>query len=301
MSGAADPVGAAAEAAKRHGVSAEGARLIHTGVNAVVDLGSVPVVARVMTTTAEIRGERAQGCAERDLAIVRHLLCAGAPVVPPSDLLPAGPHRSNGLILSFWKRVDHDPNRAPDPTGEGNALRRIHEALLSFDGALPRMHAVAEVPEVLRALVSRGALSVEDSRSLQANLEAELQAIESSGLPTQALHGDAHLRNVLRTPEGPLWCDFEDTGEGPIEWDLACLVASRRAFGGTHARQGEAALEAHGAPSDSARLSPFLRARALQSIAWGFVVAGEADAERRRLAASHLDWWKEVGRRHFAR
>ena len=55
--------------------------------------------------------------------------------------------------------MEHDPSREPDPVVEGNALRRIHEALASFDRKLPRMYAAAEVPAVLRVLASRGSLA----------------------------------------------------------------------------------------------------------------------------------------------
>ncbi|MBX3229103.1 MAG: phosphotransferase [Labilithrix sp.] len=39
----------------------------------------------------------------------------------------------------------------------------------------------------------------------------------------QAVHGDAHIRNVLATARGVLWTDWEDAFLEPIEFDLACL------------------------------------------------------------------------------
>jgi len=41
-------------------------------------------------------------------------------------------------------------------------------------------------------------------------------------MPAQPLHGDAHAGNVLVTPSGPMWNDFEDAWCGPVEWDYAC-------------------------------------------------------------------------------
>ena len=50
-------------------------------------------------------------------------------------------------------------------------------------------------------------------------------------VPLQAVHGDAWLGNVMRTPDGPLWSDFEKVCRGPRELDLACneTAARRRA------------------------------------------------------------------------
>jgi thiamine kinase-like enzyme len=44
------------------------------------------------------------------------------------------------------------------------------------------------------------------------------------GVAGQPLHGDAHLFNVLGTPRGPLWHDFETACHGPRKYDLAALA-----------------------------------------------------------------------------
>jgi hypothetical protein len=51
---------------------------------------------------------------------------------------------------------------------------------------------------------------------------------------------------------GALWVDLEDTCRGPLEWDLACLVANARALR-LDPRPGAAALAAYGRdPADPA-------------------------------------------------
>jgi phosphotransferase family enzyme len=49
----------------------------------------------------------------------------------------------------------------------------------------------------------------------------------------QPLHGDAHLYNVLGTPRGPFWHDFETACHGPREYDLAAFAenAALNAYG----------------------------------------------------------------------
>jgi len=39
----------------------------------------------------------------------------------------------------------------------------------------------------------------------------------------RSLHGEPHSGNVLHTPLGLRWIDFEGTCRGPLEWDLAFL------------------------------------------------------------------------------
>ena len=66
-----------------------------------------------------------------------------------------------------------------------------------------------------------------------------------SSLPTQALHGDVSLRNLLRTPRRLVWNDFEDTFRGPVHWDVASYVGSLRSHGAGE-RLVREMLEAYG-------------------------------------------------------
>lgn len=46
-------------------------------------------------------------------------------------------------------------------------------------------------------------------------------------------------------------------------------------------------------------MSPFLRARALQALAWGLAVSN--DPRARRAAQARLDWWFESGQVDYSR
>ena len=56
-------------------------------------------------------------------------------------------------------------------------------------------------------------------------------AVAAFDAPLQPVHGDAWLGNVLRTPAGPVWSDFERLCLGPRELDLTCNETAARSRG----------------------------------------------------------------------
>jgi len=162
----------------------------------------------------------------RELAVGSHAARAGAPVVPPSDLLPPGPHRRDGHVVAFWKYAGRP--REVEPVAAGDALRAIHDALVGYEGELPSLHT-----DDLVGIID----GLEPSADVE--LLRELGTRQPAG-PTQALHGDAHLANCL---PGPLWHDFETACRGPREFDLAALALSARMRADEASR---IALEAYG-------------------------------------------------------
>jgi Ser/Thr protein kinase RdoA (MazF antagonist) len=148
----------------------------------------------------------------RELEVGSHAARAGARVVPPSDLLPPGPHRHGGHVVAFWKYVGQP--REVEPIAAGEALRGIHDALADYPAKeLPFLHTADLV-------------AITDRLEPSADVEflQELGVQEPAG-PAQAIHGDAHLANCL---PGPLWHDFETACRGPREFDLAALALSAR-------------------------------------------------------------------------
>ena len=94
--------------------------------------------------------------------------------------------------------------------------------------------------------------------------------------PVQPLHGDAHLRNVLAGPDGPLWNDWEDTTLGPLHWDAACLIAPSVVSGSDDGARE--ALRAAGLDAlDPAELSIWTDARILQGAIWSLFMGRPDD------------------------
>lgn len=204
-------VEAAVSVARAHGVRCDDPVVLRDAWYVLVHLRPAPIVARV-SSDAPGAGS---GDVARELAVMQHAHSGGAPVVPPSDLLDPGPHEHDGRTIAFWTFVE-DLGEV-DAVTAGHGLRAIHEALADFEGDVPDLHDV----EPLLA-------------QLPASDDAELlRELATAPLPlAQALHGDAHLMNCMRTTSGTLWHDFETSCRGPREYDLAALVHHERIHGG---------------------------------------------------------------------
>jgi hypothetical protein len=264
---------AAAQVAREHGLRFEDEpRVIHQGSNLLLHLHPTPVVARVATTTAMVREGNAW--LTREVSVAGHVASKGAPAIPPSRELPPGPHEFSGLTMTFWELVQEVPE-PPDPKLAGRALSECHEALQTYTGDLPAMAVMTEAVQIVERFAADGTLSNRDAGLLREAAATSRKRIDDLDLPLQPVHADSHLGNLVNTPDGPLWTDWEDTCLAPTQWDVACLAASGRCFGHDPA-PGEAAIKAYGESPDDA----FVEARRLQGTAWGLVFARDHPEQR---------------------
>lgn len=114
--------------------------------------------------------------------------------------------------------AEHSPGTVPGSVF-GPMLGRLHLALGSYEGDLPPL--AGPLADIAMALAR-----CEDDILQRAAEELVPLALS---WPRRPLHGDAHTGNVLMTPAGPRWTDFEDVCVGPVEWDLASLTVSDEA------------------------------------------------------------------------
>jgi len=261
---------AAVEVAAEHGLRCDDPVVLRDAWHVLVHLRPLPVVARVSSGRPYPEGP-GENDVIVELAVGSHAARAGAPVVPPSDLLDSGPHRRNGHVVAFWHYVE--PKREVEPVAVGEGLRAIHEALADYDGELPSLHTedLARITDCLEP-------------SADVELLRELGLRQPAG-PTQALHGDAHLANCL---PGPLWHDFETACRGPVELDLAALALSARVRGDDASR---IALEAYG-DHDADMLEECLPLYAAWVYA-SFMIALPRRPELGRVLEERLGWLRE--------
>jgi Phosphotransferase enzyme family len=257
------PALAAAQAvAREHGVACDEAERIAAGSNVLVHLKPTPVVARVMTGTAVLHDDVEQWLA-CEVAVAAFVAERSDLVVPPSDMLPPGPHEQDGQWMTFWKFVPHDSQAPPpEPRELGRSLRHLHAALAGFPGDLARL---SETRDWLERLLGEIRPS-HDTDWLHSKLDALTPAVFESPLPVQPLHGDVSLSNLLCTEGGLVWNDLEDVCAGPVAWDVSGLVSSAMARGHS-AKFIEEILTAYGEPGVE-HLEPFLEAHALYDIVW---------------------------------
>jgi Phosphotransferase enzyme family len=198
--------------------------VLKDGSNLLVHLAPAPVVLRVATFTALIRGNGLPWL-EREVSLVSFLAGVGASVMQPSDLVPPGPHVVGGWAMSAWQFVDHERGVVPDPLTALRALDELHEAMRGFPGEMPLLvPAGDDLDRAIQFGVDRGVIGADAADELHGRRDGLLENLLSSAPEIQAQHGDAFPRNSLVTKSGVVWIDFEDCCSGPLLWDLATLI-----------------------------------------------------------------------------
>jgi hypothetical protein len=289
--GEASSLAAAQAVAREHGVACDEAVRIGAGSNVLVHLKPAPVVARVMTGTAVLHDDAEQWLA-REVAVAAFVAERTDLVVPPSDILPPGPHVQDGLWMTLWKFVPHDAQAPPPKPRElGRSLRGLHAALADFPGDLAPLSEVRDwLERLLAELRPSPPLTQRDIDWLRFELDALTPAVFESSLSAQALHGDASMSNLLRTDSGLVWNDLEDVCAGPVAWDISGLVSSARARGHS-AKFIEELLAAYGEPGVDG-LDAFLEAHALYDVVWQAFEARRRPRAMERAAAGLALWCK---------
>ena len=218
------PVAAAAKLGVLHGIRSAEPKVLKDGSNLVVHLAPTPVVVRVATFTGRIRGDPLPYL-EREVAIARALSEVGASVVPPSPLLPAGPHVIDGWAMAALAYVPHEAGVIPDARTTLGALDELHAALRAIDVELPLLGpAMADLDLASAFAVEYELLSIAERTRLLQRRDELAQRLLDAAPDRQALHGDAFPRNAIVAKGRVVWLDFEDACTGPVAWDHAILV-----------------------------------------------------------------------------
>jgi Ser/Thr protein kinase RdoA (MazF antagonist) len=166
---------------------------------------------------AKIAPRLATAKLERELAVARYCVAAGAPVVPPAER--AGPYFTSMSAFSLWQCVRVVGSPSNDDACE--TYLSLRGVLDSFPGALPDFREAIHAAYAALESGECSGISGADARFLQGALAADLARLATFAWEPMALHGDAHPGNLALTSRGALWLDFESACRGPVEWDLS--------------------------------------------------------------------------------
>jgi hypothetical protein len=213
------------------GLDPTGAELLRMTNNAVYRLAADPVVVRIVAS----RGLRHR--AEKVVRVATWFAEHGVPAVRPWPGVPQ-PVRVGGHLATLWDTV---PTGTSRPRGRdlGRLLRRVH-ALPAPPHPLPTWQPL---DDVRRRIDEAEALDEEIRTFLLdrcAEVEGRVRELDFV-LPPSLIHGDAHLGNLIPSPDGPVLCDFDSTCIGPPEWDLTPLAVGVVRFGEPAGRYRELA------------------------------------------------------------
>jgi hypothetical protein len=191
--------------------------------DAVVLSDSNRLVVRLMpcNMVARVTPMTHHASAEREVELVRRLAQTDSPVAPLEARVEPRVYVRNGFKITMWTHCEPAQHRVLPPAEYAQVLERLHAGLRQIDVTTP--HIMDRVAAVQRDAASRDVTPdlADADRSFLANTLRDLRrSIVNRRAPEQLLHGEPHTWNVLDTENGPLFIDFENTAEGPVEYDL---------------------------------------------------------------------------------
>jgi aminoglycoside phosphotransferase (APT) family kinase protein len=273
------------------GLSADGARLLRLGSNAVYRLAA-PVVARIAYADKDTEA------AARTLDVARWLESVDYPAVRALDL--EQPVIIDGHPVTFWEALS-------DTGDEYATIDQVADVIARLHRLTPPEGLVLPVLEPFRNAEGRIAEShwlTDDDRAWMmaelARLRTEYAHLEFA-LPQGVIHGDANIGNVLRDFHGnPVVIDLDGFDTGPREWDLIQTAIFYDRFGWHTREEYETFARAYGFDIMQWQGYPVLAAtREFIMVTWIVGKAGEgerasAEARKRigalRTGASRKDW-----------
>lgn len=195
------------------GLQVKDAVVIHNSNTLVLRLLPCDVLARTALVGYEV--------AAFEVRVAQGLAALTAPIASLDLRVEPRVYELDGFAVTFWTyyRSVADSGSPPD---YAHALRRLHAAMRSIEIEAP--HFTERITEAERLLTRRHAspaLGDGDRLLLLNSLRGASQAILRRGAADQLLHGEPHPGNVLSTPDGLAFIDFETCCRGPIEFDVA--------------------------------------------------------------------------------
>jgi Ser/Thr protein kinase RdoA (MazF antagonist) len=166
--------------------------------------------------------DSAHTAAALEIEIAGRLAEFDCPVAAPLPRVGDRVHARDGFLITLWTYYDPVSPLPVRPADYAGALQQLHAGMRNLDAVTPHFtDRVAEAQQLVSRPDQTPALADADRELLSTTLRSTSLAIADRGAAEQMLHGEPHPGNVLNTPKGPLFIDFETVCRGPVAFDLA--------------------------------------------------------------------------------
>ncbi|WP_127591724.1 aminoglycoside phosphotransferase family protein [Paenibacillus lautus] len=259
-------------------------KILSRGGNIIIHLAPHPIVARVAAFTPDPDPHIGKKL-EQELRVASHLHKEGVPVLLPVYLSHEGPFELDGHWMTFWEYVPHTALPFPSPSEAVNMVNTMTLAMGQYTGELPILGAWDRTQQSVMRLSDHPDDRIQ--RLIHKFYEID-QVMRSESQQLFPSHGDAHAHNLIPSPRGWLWTDFEDVSLMPRYWDLASFVANLALFKGEQEPTLQFMINRSDVVSDRKAFGLALTARILMSTLGNFdyAVLGHGDID---FACSQLE------------
>ena len=200
------------DACRQTDLDATDAQLMRLGENAIFALNSTPVVVRIS------RGIEVLSDARKEVRVAEWLNECGIPAARLHNIQQ--PVVVQDHPVTFWQRVEDSGEKAS--AGElGRILRHLHDCTMPDGLELPTFKIFGRVDSRLDRASEIPQADIEFLRRRLAELRNAFASLVLDSTEN-AVHGDAHVKNLICTPHGErVLIDFEAFARGSREIDLA--------------------------------------------------------------------------------
>ncbi|MFE9559049.1 phosphotransferase enzyme family protein [Streptomyces sp. NPDC006703] len=205
------------------GLDSSSSRLLRGHTNAVVLLGTAPVVVKIARQGTPVHEVM------RTVRLVQWLADSAFPTVP---LFPGitQPQVIDGHPVTFWTYLPQSEENPVAAEQIAKPLSMLH-TLTAPDLDLPHHDNVRAIRSSLAKITSLDSSVMAFLADRTNRLEADLAQVEFA-LPAGLLQGDPQHRNALHDGGGGVvLCDWDTVCTGQPEWDLVTIEVHCRRFG----------------------------------------------------------------------
>ncbi|KOP69192.1 hypothetical protein AMS62_21115 [Bacillus sp. FJAT-18019] len=204
--------------------------VLSRGGNIIIHLAPHPIVARVAAlTNPDQQDHHICKKLEQELLVASHLHDQGVPVLRPVYLAGERAYKLDRHWMTFWEYVPPTTLSFPSPRDAVDMVNTLSLAMEQYTGQISVLGVWKRVHQSVNRLSKHPDELIQQLICKFNVLDQQMHTDSTLLVPS---HGDAHARNLLPSPRGWIWMDFEDVSWMPRYWDLASFVANLALFKG---------------------------------------------------------------------